>query len=81
MDSLLENDAFNKIAIPLPYSQAQKKNFEACNSLLQPGELDKVKKVEQFCAPNVMDKLLIELDKLLTNGRVNEGLQGTFLAI
>jgi hypothetical protein len=76
----MTND-FNKIQIALPFSNEQLKNFEACNNMLQPGAMEKMDKIVNFCKPHLLDEMVKELKDLLSKGVINKAIQITFLVL
>jgi hypothetical protein len=76
----MPND-FNKIAIALPFSDKQLKNFEMCNNMLQPGKMGEMDKIVNFCTPHLLDELNDGLKDLLHKGQINVTFQITFLVI
>jgi hypothetical protein len=64
-------NGFNKIEIALPFSDEQLKNFETCNNMLQPGAMEKMDKIVNFCTPHLLDELRSSLESLLSSGESN----------
>jgi hypothetical protein len=79
--SASDEDVFNKIKIILPYSAQQKKNFEACNNMLQPGGMENMDKIVNFCAPNILNELKNNLVDLLSSGKNMVIMQSVFVGI
>jgi DNA modification methylase len=76
----MTND-FNKIQIALPFSNEQLKNFEMCNNMLQPGKMEQIDKIVNFCKPHILDELTDSLKSLLSTGQAAVGFHITFLVI
>ncbi len=78
MAGTTDDDEFNKISIVLPFSEDQLKNFEICNNMLQPKAMENMDKIVNFCKPNVLDELKVNLEDLLSNGKGMVIMQSVF---
>jgi hypothetical protein len=72
---------FNKIEIALPFSDEQLKNFEVCNNMLQPGAMESMDKIVNFCEPYALQEFFGGLSKLLSVGKANAVIEGVFYGL